>query len=78
VFLCLLTCVANQTTYFQIIVNCMGQCTFEIRFKYSVCLPILQKAVIFNTKCTELTRVKSAYYSDYIVNKSVRVTQGNK
>jgi hypothetical protein len=31
-----------------------------------------------STKCIELTRIKSAYYSDYVINKSVRVTQGNK
>jgi len=35
-------------------------------------------AVIISTTCIELTRLKSAYYSDYIINKSVRVTQGNK
>jgi hypothetical protein len=31
-----------------------------------------------STKCIELTRIKSAYYSDYIINKLVHVTQGNK
>jgi hypothetical protein len=55
----------------------MGQGTFEVKFNYVVCLQILQRAVIMSTKCIELTRIKSAYYSDYI-NKSVRVTQGNK
>jgi len=33
----------------------MGQCKFEVKFKYSVCLPILQRAVISSTKCIELT-----------------------
>ena len=56
----------------------MGQCTFEVRFSYSVYLPILQRAVIVSTTCIELTRMKSAYYSGYIINKSVRDTQGNK
>jgi len=30
-----------------------------------------------NTKYIKLTRTKSAYYSDYVINKSVRITQGN-
>jgi len=53
----------------------MGQYTFQTRFSYSLCLSILQKAVIIITRCIELTRIKSAYY---IINKSIRVTQGNK
>jgi len=40
------------------IVNCMGQCIFQVRFNYSVCLPILQRAIIISTKCIELKRIK--------------------
>ena len=43
----------------------MGQCKFEVGFKYSIWIPILQRAVIISTKCIELTRIKSVYYSDY-------------
>jgi len=56
----------------------MGQCKFEVKFNYRVCISILQRAVVSSNKCIELTRIKSAYYSYYVINKSVRVTQGNK